>query len=365
MSWRERIVRKLVKGAEGWQLQRTASKSLGDKLHSLLEQQNSCWWVGVGVGKMDLGKVFHNLNIHWEGLLVAFKMFNVPFTRKSRLKRRWGGEVRAIQASSWWTFFQKPTAETWKKLTWRYFSGLELLSQGILQRQNIVLGDSFENGRLSRCFCLCPVSQPTVTRVSLMPLTELEWVFLGPLVRKLHWGKMIWFQYCNHFCITSKSKTPEADRTNSSQMDLGKAGHARGHRKVLWTPISEYSYRKFNGGHLVHRENISGRGLRKHLPPDQGPLKECWDTKLVGFSVDALGEAQGYETRVVFRVILRHEKCSNLVNDQKEDRKIAFFFGTYDKLESVHKRIYSPTENVQNHTRREGRVKLFPYCLLW
>lgn len=85
---------------------------------------------------------------------------------------------------------------------------------------------------------------------------------------------------------------------------------------------------------------------------------------MVGFSVDALGEAQGYETRVVFRVILRYEKCSNLVNDQKEDRKIAFFFGTYDKLESVHKRIYSPTENVQNHTRREGRVKLFPYCLL-
>lgn len=40
---------------------------------------------------------------------------------------------------------------------------------------------------------------------------------------------------------------------------------------------------------------------------------------------------------MVFRVILRHEKCSNLVNDQKEDRKIALFFGTYDKLESVHR----------------------------
>lgn len=138
---------------------------------------------------------------------------------------RRGGESNSSKIMV--NFLSKAYCWDLKKLTtWRYFSGLELLWQRILLRQNLFSGAHSRIGRLSCCFL--PLSSRSTHHYKSLPHASdgIRMSLLGTAGMKIALGKNNLVPILKSLCITSKSKTQEADRIKGSQTELGKAGRS-------------------------------------------------------------------------------------------------------------------------------------------
>ena len=167
------------------------------------------------------------------------KKFLAPCKGK-HFKRKWEDEVRVFQAISWWNMYQETPFGDWKNnleiwlSTWTFIMKENI--NDIQPMLDLMLEGWWGRIQEKKAFLmLSPLFSPSTSYKILTYNSDkvCEWGLSGPLIQKLHYVKVIWSQFCNHFCTTSKYYTPETDIIKSTQIWFGKTRQGRKYLKFL------------------------------------------------------------------------------------------------------------------------------------